>query len=143
MKKIINGKMYDTDTAKELGSWSNGYSTNDFNFVNETLYRKRTGEFFLCGEGGAMTKYSTRTGDSWSSGKEIIPLNYEKAQEWAESNLDADEYEQIFGAIAEDDSKTTICVSISVQTAEKIKRAAAKSGMTISEYIESKLQGDN
>lgn len=24
MKKIINGKKYDTETAKELGSWSNG-----------------------------------------------------------------------------------------------------------------------
>ena len=26
MKKIINGKVYDTDTAKELGSWRNAGS---------------------------------------------------------------------------------------------------------------------
>ena len=38
MKKIINGKRYDTDTAKELGSWSYSHY-GDFAYVCETLYR--------------------------------------------------------------------------------------------------------
>lgn len=47
MKKIINGKAYNTETAKELGSYWNGYPHGDFSYVCETLYVKRTGEYFL------------------------------------------------------------------------------------------------
>lgn len=56
MKKIINGKMYNTETATELGNFWNGLSTNDFRNLSETLYRKKNGEFFLYGQGGAMTE---------------------------------------------------------------------------------------
>ncbi len=48
MKKIINGKRYDTETAKLIGS--DGYSNpSDFNYWSEDLYQKKTGEFFLYG----------------------------------------------------------------------------------------------
>ena len=30
MKKIINGILYNTETAKELAEWSNGLSSSDF-----------------------------------------------------------------------------------------------------------------
>ena len=33
MKKIINGKMYNTETAKEIGSWNNGRYRSDFYYV--------------------------------------------------------------------------------------------------------------
>lgn len=52
MKKIINGKMYNTETATELGDFWNGLSTSDFRNLSETLYRKKNGEFFLYGQGG-------------------------------------------------------------------------------------------
>ena len=47
MKKIINGKMYNTETAKEIGSWNNGRYRSDFYYVGETLYKKKTGELFV------------------------------------------------------------------------------------------------
>ena len=47
MKKIIRGRQYDTDTAQRIGSWDNGLSGTDLEYTSETLYRKRTGEFFL------------------------------------------------------------------------------------------------
>ena len=47
MKKIINGKIYDTDTAKEIDSISHGDGPRDFRYYHEVLYRKRTGEYFL------------------------------------------------------------------------------------------------
>lgn len=56
MKKIINGKKYDTETAREVACKAWGYY-GDLNFVFETLYKKKTGEFFLYGEGGANTSY--------------------------------------------------------------------------------------
>lgn len=138
MKKIVNNRIYDTDKARSVGEWSNGGNWRDFNHVVETLYVKRTGEFFLHGEGGPMTKYAVLTGStSWSGGEKIIPLTYEAAKEWAEEKLSADEFEDIFGEVAEDDSKMQLCISISTAAAEIIRREAAKSGITISAYIES------
>lgn len=101
MKKIINGKKYNTDTAVIIGYHSNGYYSNNFNYVEESLYRKKTGEFFLHGEGGAMTKYAKSSGDNWGYGEMIIPLTEQEARSWAEKNLDCDEYENAFGEVAE------------------------------------------
>ena len=101
MKKIINGKKYDTDTAKILGSA--GYShPGDFNYWYEALYRKKTGEFFLHGVGGAMSKYVRSTGlNEWTGGEEIHLLSPEEARKWIEKNLDAEEYERILGEVEE------------------------------------------
>lgn len=102
MKKIINGKMYNTDTAEYLDGWSNGEGCSDFRYCNECLYRKKTGEFFLDGEGGPMTKYAQRCGDGWYCGGEIItPLTEAEAKKWAEEHMDPDKYIQVFGPVAE------------------------------------------
>lgn len=97
MKKIINGRMYNTETATELGNFWNGLSASDFGYLSETLYRKKNGEFFLYGDGGAMTKYSYVVGNESCGGEEIIPLTEEQAKHWAEEKLDADTYIEIFG----------------------------------------------
>ena len=60
MKKIINGKLYNTQTAKALASRDNHCQPGSFDYVEEILYRKKTGEFFLRGSGGARTIYSER-----------------------------------------------------------------------------------
>jgi hypothetical protein len=101
MKKIINGKKYDTETAKCVGDWDNGYGCGDFQHVEERLYRKRTGEFFLHGEGGPMSIYAESCGDGFCGGEKIIPLSESEAKEWAENHLDCDEYEKIFGSVDE------------------------------------------
>lgn len=100
MKKIINGKKYDTDTAKFLLSRSN--NCNGFSYCHEELYVKKTGEFFLHGEGDAMSKYSRSCGDNtWCGGEEIIPLTEAKAKKFVEEYGDADDYEEIFGEVEE------------------------------------------
>lgn len=140
MKKIINGRSYDTETAREVASWGNAGGWNDFGHLEETLYQKKNGEFFLFGEGGPMTKYAVSTGqNTWSGGSKIIPLSYNSAREWAEEKLSADEYESIFGEIAEDDSRVTVTLSLSASAVETAKRAAAQAGMSLSAYVESKL----
>ena len=60
MKKIIDGRRYDTDTAKKLVNWDNGLPINAFSYTEETLYQKRTGEYFLYGESGAAGRYCRR-----------------------------------------------------------------------------------
>ena len=142
MKKIINGRVYDTEKARELGTYANYGSWRDFSHLEETLYRKKTGEYFLFGEGGPMTRYAEAEGQNgWSGGKRIMPMTYDEAREWAEEHLEADEYEAIFGEIVEDEDAGKQVVSISVSPAkwEAAKREAARRGIGISEYIESLL----
>lgn len=103
MNRIINGKRYDTETAPAVAeNCSRGVSRSDFQWFRETLHKKRTGEFFLHGQGGAMTRYAERVdGNAWQGGEDIIPLNIEQARAWAEPLMSGDEFERIFGAVAE------------------------------------------
>lgn len=103
-KEIIKGKKYDTTTAKLVAVWDNNVSTSDFSHVSEELYLKKTGEYFLYGCGGAMTKYAEYiegAGGGYGGGYKIIPLSVDAAKEWAERHLTADEYEEIFGEVEE------------------------------------------
>lgn len=141
MKRIINGKVYDTDTAKEVGKWENYGSWRDFNHMEETLYQKRTGEFFLYGQGGPHTKYAVSVGQtSWEGGSKIIPLTWENARDWAEKNLDAEDYERIFGEVLEDDSRVVVTLSLSAGVVEFAKRKAAQNGVSLSAYFESVIK---
>jgi len=136
MKKIIGGKRYDTDTAKEVGFDSFGYP-RDFNHWKETLYRKNTGEFFLHGEGGPQTKYATADGLSgWSSGERILPLTIAEAKEWAEKHMTADEYEAVFEIADEDAGKKTVSFSLPQWAIDKIATYAAEWKISKSEVIE-------
>ena len=102
MKKIINGKKYNTETAESVAEWDNGLGYGDFGRCAETLYRKRTGEFFVHGRGGARTQYAERCGNNcWCGGEDITPMTEEEAREWCEGKTDADTYEAIFGEVAE------------------------------------------
>lgn len=101
MKKIINGKMYDTETAAFIGDYSYG-APGDLSYVSESLYRKKTGEFFLYGEGGPMSKYSMSCGNnSWSGGEAIIPERDFNVRKWVAAHCDADAYIKLFGPVEE------------------------------------------
>ena len=137
MNKVINGKRYNTDTAEEMGYASYGSGPRDFHYWSETLYRKQTGEFFIYGEGGPLSKYAETVGQNeWSGGEKIMPVSLEAAQKWAEENMDADEYEKIFGAVEETDEKRTVTFSLSEKAIEEIARMAASEGISKSEVIE-------
>ena len=133
MKKIINGKRYDTDTATLIGSARYGYPS-DFEYWAEDLYRKKTGEFFLYGEGGPMSRYSRSTGQNeWSGGEEIRPLSLKEAQKWAEKYLDADKYEKVFGRIEEGKTQIATWIADSVKVyADQLR----KKGYTFADIFE-------
>ena len=140
MKKIINNKVYDTSTAREIGC--NSYSNpRDFHYWCETLYCKRTGEHFLHGEGGPMSRYSEQIEQNlWSGGEKIIPLSYENARKWAEENLTADEYEKEFGAITEGETAEAINISMPAALIAKLRRKAQEEGISISKIISSMIE---
>lgn len=138
MKKVINGRVYDTATAKELAVWNNDFGVGDFSHECETLYQKKTGEFFLHGKGGPMSRYATPAYGSpngWTGGELVTPLSYEEAQKWAEARLEADEYEAIFG-VPEEDEITYVKFKISSKAKAKLDELRAKKGLSIAETME-------
>lgn len=64
MKKVINGKMYNTETATRIASWDNGIYGNDFKSCEEDLYLSKKGQYFVAGSGGAMSSYAQSYGNS-------------------------------------------------------------------------------
>lgn len=136
MKKIINNKVYDTNTAQKLGEWDNGHCTNEFAYCAETLYRKRTGEYFLFGEGHAMSKYASHSGNNSGWGEKIIPLSYEEAQQWAKGHLEADDYIRIFGEPALDDTLTALNLTLSASAVSKFRLSAQQQQISQRELME-------
>ena len=96
-KAVINSKMYDTSTAEYIGGKANYWHPS----TKSTLYRKKTGEYFiynvLCGclphsmEEALMTKQKNS----------IIPLTEEEAKALVEEWCDADTYIRLFGDVEE------------------------------------------
>ena len=137
MKKIIYGKLYDTEKAKEIGHWANMGNRRDFRQMEETLYRKRTGEYFLHGEGGPMTKYAVALDDNnWSGGEKIIPMSAEKARAWGEEHLEADEYAEIFGMPDEGEDKAALCIQINAGLLARVRAVAADNKKTLTACVE-------
>ncbi len=135
MNKVIRGKRYDTDTATLVYTWSNNYQYLDFNYIEKSLYRKRTGEYFLYVWGGANTTYAKRVGsNSWSGGEYIKPISIDKAKEWLEENADADTYEKEFGTV-EESGYSTINLSLPESLKSKVKNQAVKERKNMNEII--------
>lgn len=139
MKKIINNKLYNTETAVEIGLDCGG---DGFTHWCERLYRKRTGEYFLHGEGGPMTQYAVTIGqNSWSGGEKIMPLTYENARKWAEEHMDADDYAEAFGMPDEDGGVETLHVQLPSDLMAAIRKQAAERGLSLRAYVEQELRG--
>ena len=142
MKQIINRRKYDTESAVEMGRWDNGLPMNDFNYCSEILYYKKNGEFFIYGDGGANTKYAKLDGDFWMGSEKIIPISYDMAKTWAEKHLTAEQYEKIFGDMADESDTAILHVEISMKTKLKLDECRTKQSKTYREIIE-QLVNDN
>ena len=92
MKKIINGKRYDTETATKVADDS--YSNyGDFGYWSEEIYRTQKGNWFLRGEGGDETR----------DGSVIIPFTKKEALAWLEAHTsDSEAYKEYFADVVED-----------------------------------------
>lgn len=98
MKSIIAGRLYNTDTATLVARVENMADVRNYHYRCETLYCKKNGEWFLHGEGHALSKYGKSYGDNtYGWGQTIIPYNVEDAKAWLAENDKVDEYITYFG----------------------------------------------
>jgi len=86
MKKVIDNKVYNTDTAELIHRWDNGYYSGDFHQCEESLYKTKKGAYFIHGEGGAMSSYAVAYGNSRGGGESIIPLTPDAACGWLQDH---------------------------------------------------------
>ena len=95
MKKRIGSKEYNTSTARLIAKkWTWGlYPGSDFRWMRETLFQKRTGEYFIFGAGGPMTEYAHECSDGCStSGCGFRLLGSEHVRLWLTWDGDRRDY---------------------------------------------------
>ena len=102
MKRIVNGKRYDTEKAEEIASAGSGGTGNDWRSYYETLFRTPRGKWFLAGSGGPLTKYAERNGSERMGSEGIIPLNEDEVRDWLEAEGEWEVLETYFAARIED-----------------------------------------
>lgn len=123
-KKVIDGRRYDTDTAREVGKST---CIDEAHRWIDTLYRKNTGEYFLhrwIGNGEQVF-------EEW-----LIPMKTNEAKDWAKENLTADECNRILESSEDNQTKRTVTFSLTEATIEKISQTAVRNGCSKSEVIE-------
>ncbi len=76
MRKIIDGKVFNTDTATLVCDVSpSGFYRGDFRWEDTGLYKSPKGQFFLAGEGGPMSRWAQAEGQNGrrsGSGIELV-----------------------------------------------------------------------
>ena len=77
MLKIIDGRRYDTNTARLIQKKSNQHADSDARW-EETLYRSKTGLWFLYCTGGEKTIYAKPS---------ISPISEDAAVTWLTENF--------------------------------------------------------
>lgn len=80
MKKVVKGRLYNTESTKIICSWDNNLPMSDFRFCGATLHQKATGAYFVHLEGGAMSRYGKVMSDgAYGYGEDIIVISNDVA----------------------------------------------------------------
>lgn len=116
MKKIIDGKRYDTSLARFIERFE--VAPGRF----ESLYRKRTGEYFLYSE--------------MDQKGHLLPLAYDEARRWAKSHMVVEAFDAEFGVIIDDTNRIPLLLSLNAAGVERARRVAAQRGVLLSALVD-------
>lgn len=131
MRKIIDGKKYDTDTATLIAAARNMSDESNIDYERRELFKKRTGEYFFYVIGCERYRHKL-------SG--IVPLSYGEASRWAEKWMGADEWEREFGKVTD---PTDIAMTVRVPASAKaaLDRECSRTGESRSAIVARLLAG--
>jgi hypothetical protein len=142
MKKVINGRAYNTETSKKIGEWDNGLRGNDFGICSEDLFMNSKGTYFLVGEGGPMSKYATHSGNNSGWGNELIPMTKDEAKTWLEEN-DQDGYLKHFEEPEEaepDDNRERVTFMLDSKLIDLFRMKSKETDVPMSRYMDKAIQ---
>ena len=102
MRRIIEGKAYDTETATMICDLSpTGYSRSDFKWEDTSLYRSPKGQFFIAGQGNASSRWAERIGENAMGGGEgMLLIDTDDAKRLVERHAPG-KWEAVFGEAEE------------------------------------------
>lgn len=118
MLKIFDGRRYNTESARLIRKKSNN-SAEMVSRWEETLYRTKTGLWFLHCEGGAKTIYAAPC---------IRPINEDAAVLWLTDNFGHDAAQDVLCTVYGKSIPVTVLIpQILVQKIEKKREETGKS----------------
>ena len=103
MKRVINGKIYNTETATRIGFTEFGTS-GDHRYCYEALFKTPRGRFFLEYHGGALSRYAVSESPNTTGGSSGIQVLEEAdALAWCEAaGIDAAGIDAHFSGMIEE-----------------------------------------
>ena len=130
MRSVLKNKIYDTKTAKLIGECEKPSYGGD-SLVVERLYRKRTGEHFLCVSGGLSKQFVPRR----FKDPYIVPLDYKEAFTWARDSLDRKVFDEEFDADAMY-GYATLSIRVSARAARVLDLWVSRTGETKGDAVD-------
>lgn len=127
--KTYAEKKYDIVTSERIGSYTTGKGES---WLEETLYRKRSGEYYLKGSGGDDTR--------WRGTDGVQPLCRAWAESWVFERLGREEYDRIFARPAEPKKKQRITLELPADTYARLTELSESAGVSKTRVIEKLLQ---
>lgn len=99
MRKVIDGKAYDTSTADLICDISRpGFNSTDFEWDHTGLYRTKKGAFFIAGEGNALSRWFVSVGkDGRGGGEGLTLVDEQEARGWVEQFGTPEDFVKCFG----------------------------------------------
>ena len=129
MKKIVQGKQLNTDTAKIVGV----AMIDEEKDIVEALYQTKSGSYFI------HNVYKKSTTGKLETVEDIYLITADEAKEWAKQWLTSSEYDGWFGSgIINETVKIT--VNISGYAYNILKREKEKTGDTYGDIISTALE---
>jgi hypothetical protein len=126
MRTVIKNKVYDTTTA----AWIADYTHSG---VTETLYRKKTGEYFA-------HFFNERAEDTdkagWRGKEKVVPYDFDTARAWGELRLDKARYKELFGGDTGESGSTVVSIRVSRATLAKMRKAQSETGESIGQIFD-------
>lgn len=102
MKFVKNNKVYNTETSKNIGKNHFGYQ-GDLDYLHCDLYKSKKGTYFMIVQGGPNTEMRYETAQNEFRGSsQLSVLSAEEAMDWAEGNLNAEDYLNEFSEFVEE-----------------------------------------
>ena len=150
IKQVIDGKTYNTETARCLATVElmgyrmderGRFTTNTPKKVGTTsLYENRSGAYFLVRDYAPDAGFYAEpdlVGQFRIHDCGVIPLKRKEALGWAESKaLDSDKIEEMFGKVAEDSDQTGAILLRVPQTLKlAIEKSAAVAGVSTNTWL--------
>lgn len=155
MKRIIEGRAYNTDTATRIARDDRGHG-RDGSFA--ILYQTRDGAFFLAGAGGELSEWARPDGEtprySWTMRwdetlqqyrvglddgdvADIRPLTGEEARAWLVETQQHFVFDHLFGETPEgqDDQAATYCLRMPAPLKARASDAAEKAGVSLNAWL--------